>query len=335
MEFTYFIGVDVSKNDLDFAVMQNKAFLFHKKISNSPAAISALLKELAQLPGFNLRQGIFCMEHTGIYSNHLLSLLFKKQCLVCLEGALHIRNSLGNIRGKNDKIDAIRIAEYAFKNRDQLRLWQPKREVIIRLAQLSATRSRLIEAQKLLTVPMKESREFIPQSMGKENTAVCQSTLKAIKTDLVKVDKAIQEIIDSDPELSRIFALITSVDGIGKATATQIIITTNEFKTINNPAKFACYAGVVPFSKESGLFKGRPRVSHLANKKMKTLLHLAALSAIRYNEDMETYYGRKVNQETKNKMSTLNAVRNKLIHRIFACVNNNRPYEKKYQRLVA
>ncbi|MDP3244291.1 MAG: IS110 family transposase [bacterium] len=335
MEFTYFIGIDVSKNDLDFAVMQNKTFLFHKKISNSPAAIISLLKELVQLPDFTLRKAVFCMEHTGIYSNHLLGVLFKKQSSVCLEAALHIRNSLGNIRGKNDKIDAIRIAEYAYKNREQLRLWQPKREVIIRLAQLSATRSRLIEAQKVLTTPIKESKEFITRAMDKENTTVCQSTLRAIKSDLIKVDKAIQQIIASDPELSRLFALITSVDGIGKVTATQVIITTNEFKTINNPNKFACYAGVVPFSKESGLFKGRPRVSHLANKKMKTLLHLAALSAIRYNDDMGAYYGRKVSQENKNKMSTLNAVRNKLIHRIFACVNNNRPYEKNYQKLVA
>ena len=335
MEFTYFIGIDVSKNDLDFAVMQNKTFLFHKKISNSPTGIISLLKELVQLPEFTLRQAIFCMEHTGIYSNHLLGVLFKKQCSVCLEAALHIRNSLGNIRGKNDKIDAIRIAEYAYKNREQLRLWQPKREVILRLAQLSATRSRLIEAQKVLTVPIKESREFIPPGVAKENIRVCQATISAIKTDLIKVDKAIQEIIASDQELSRLFGLITSVDGIGKVTATQIIITTNEFKSINKPEKFACYAGVVPFSKESGLFKGRPRLSHLANKKMKTLLHMAALSAVRYNDDMGAYYERKVVRENKNKMSTLNAVRNKLIHRIFACVNNNRPYEKNYQRLVA
>lgn len=335
MEFNYFIGIDVSKNELDFAIMQNKTFLFHKKISNNPAVIKGLLNELVKLSGFKLSQAVFCMEHTGIYTNHLLGVLFKKQCSVCLEGALHIRNSLGNIRGKNDKIDAIRIAEYAYKNRDQLRLWQPKRVVIIRLSQLSATRSRLIEAQKVLTIPLKESSEFIPYKLAKENASVCQNTLKAIKSDLLKVDKAIKEIIASDQELSRLFNLIISVDGIGKATATQIIITTNEFKSISKPEKFACYAGVVPFSKESGLFKGKARISHLANKKMKTLLHMAALSAVRYNDDMEAYYQRKVIQENKNKMSTLNAVRNKLIHRIFACVNNNRPYEKKYQRLVA
>ncbi|HEX9827742.1 MAG TPA: IS110 family transposase, partial [Flavobacteriaceae bacterium] len=34
--------------------------------------------------------------------------------------------------------------------------------------------------------------------------------------------------------------------------------------------------------------------------------------------------------EGKNKMSVINAIRNKLVLRIFACVNNNRPYQKKY-----
>jgi hypothetical protein len=68
-------------------------------------------------------------------------------------------------------------------------------------------------------------------------------------------------------------------------------------------------------------------VSHQANKGVKTLVHLAALTAIRYNTDMKTYYDRKVN-EGKNKMLVINAVRNKLVHRVFACVNQNRPYKK-------
>jgi hypothetical protein len=71
----------------------------------------------------------------------------------CLQSATHIKNSLGNIRGKNN---AIRIAGYAYKSREELRLWQPKREMVQQLAHLSATRSRLIEAQKLLKIPLKE-----------------------------------------------------------------------------------------------------------------------------------------------------------------------------------
>ena len=70
-------------------------------------------------------------------------------------------------------------------------------------------------------------------------------------------------------------------------------------------------------------------MSHKANKKMKKLLHLAAMSVIRKKGELKDYYERKI-AEGKNKMSVLNAIRNKLVLRIFACVNNKRKYEKNY-----
>lgn len=333
MEFTYFIGCDVSKNELDFALLKGKTLLFHKEIENRVETISSFFKELKKIPDFDLNKAVFCMEHTGIYNNHLLAYLYKRKIKVCLESATQIKNSLGNIRGKNDKIDSIRIAEYAYKNRDELRLWHPKREVIQQLAHLAATRSRLLDAQKLLKIPLKEKGNFVKKRFINQNTGICSRTLNSIKADLEKAEKAIDEVIASDPELKRLFGLITSVSGIGKVTATQILITTNEFKDINNPKKFACYSGVAPFPQESGLFKGKSRISHMANKKVKVLLHMSALVAIQYNKDLKLYYDRKV-EENKNRMSIINAIRNKLILRVFACVNQNRKYEINYTRMV-
>jgi len=335
MEFDFFIGIDVSKNELDFAVQQGKTFLFHREVMNERAAIKAILKELAQLPGFHLNKAVFCMEHTGIYNNHLLSCLYQKKMNICLEAATQIRSSLGNIRGKNDKIDAIRIAGYAYKQRDELRLWVPKREIIQQLAHLAATRSRLITAKKLLCTPLKEQAAFNTKKVAKQNAQLCSQALKAIAADVDKTDKAIQQLIAGDEELRRLFSLVTSVSGIGKVTAAQLLISTNEFKDIRDPKKFACYAGVAPFTDDSGKVIKKARISHMANKKVKTLLHLSAIVAIQHNTDLKLFYERKVNQDKKNKMSVINAVRNKLILRIFACVNQNRPYEKNYHKLVA
>lgn len=335
MEFTYYIGCDVSKNELDFAVMQGKQYLFHEEIANEPQAIKTFVNELKKLPDFDLSKAVFCMEHTGIYNNHLLVYLHKKNGNICLEAATHIKNSLGNIRGKNDKVDAIRIAEYAYKNREELRLWKPKRDIVMQLAQLAATRSRLIAAKKILKTPLRENNGFVKKSIALQQEKLCEKTLNSIEADLVKVEKQMEEVIENDAELKRLFGLITSVNGIGKVTATQIIITTNEFLDIKDPKKFACYAGVAPFTKESGIFKGKARVSHMANKTVKTLLHMSALTAIVYNPDMKAYYERKTKEEKKNKMLVINAVRNKLILNIFACVNQNRKYEKKYVRTAA
>lgn len=335
MEFTFFIGIDVSKNELDFAVGQGGNLLFHKETGNSPVAIRAFIRELASYPGFEMEKAIFCMEHTGIYNNHVLAQLYKKKTNICLESALQIKSSLGNIRGKNDKVDAIRISEYAFEKREKLRLWQPKREVIQQLIQLSAMRSRLIAAKKMLAVPVKEAIQFFEKRMAGKNASLCARTLSSISEDLDKTNRTIEAVIESDAELKRLFSLITSVDGIGTVAATQILIATNEFKYINNPKKFACYSGVAPFANDSGIFKGKQRVSHMANKKVKTLLHMSALVAIQHNQDLKNYYQRLTIMEKKNKMSAINAVRNKLILRIFACVNQNRKYEKNYLKTVA
>jgi len=335
MEFDFFIGIDVSKNELDFAIQQGKCFLFHREIANEPVAINAFIKELCKLPGFKLNRALFCMEHTGIYNNHLLTCLYKKKAHICLEAASQIRNSLGNIRGKNDKIDAIRIANYAYDKREKLRLWEPKREVVQQLSHLAATRLRLITVKKQLKTPLKEHAAFSLGKVTRQSLQVCSHSLKAIDEDIDRADKAIEQLIKADAELDRLFTLVTSVSGIGKVTALQVIIATNEFKSINNPKQFACYSGIAPFTDDSGKIIKKARVSHMANKKVKTLLHLSAIVAIQYNPDLKLFYKRKVEQEKKNKMSVINAVRNKLILRVFACVNQNRPYEKNYQRLLA
>lgn len=335
MEFEFFIGIDVSKNELDFSIQQGKTFLFHKEIINDPDGINALLKELSKQQGFSMNKAVFCLEHTGIYSNHLLACLYRKKANICLESASQIKKSLGNLRGKNDKVDSMRIATYAYKNRDELRLWSPRRDGVEQLAHLSSTRSRLIKAKKILKTPLKEYGSFVKKKAVKQNTSLCNKALNGIEASLEGVEKEIMNIVNADPELKRLFTLITSVVGIGKVTAIQLIVTTNEFKDINNASSYACYAGLVPYLEESGMFKGKGRVSHMANKKVKTLLHMAALVAIQYNDELKLYYERKVNIEKKNKMSVLNAIRNKLVQRIFSCVNQNRKYEKNYLKLVA
>src|SRR5476651_909213 len=202
MEFEFFIGIDVSKNELDFAVQHGDRFLLHREIANEPSAISTFIKELYKYPAFKLDKALFCMEHTGIYNNHLLAYLHKKKACICLEAATQIKNSLGNIRGKNDKIDAIRIAGYAYKQREALRLWKPKREMVQQLAHLAATRLRLITVKKQLKVPLNEHASFNPGKIAKQSLQICSHSLKAIDGDIKRADKAIEQLIQADTELS-------------------------------------------------------------------------------------------------------------------------------------
>jgi transposase len=333
MDYTHFVGIDVSKNTLDFAVLAGKELVFHMQASNDLTGIRDFMKRLKSLPEFHLDATVFCMEHTGIYNQHLLHFLFGKKAKVCLEASVHIKLSSGLQRGKNDKIDALRIAQYACKNREELKLWQPKREVVEQLKHHTALRNRLLHAKTQLTVALKETASFDKQAAVQMNR-LCKASVQTLKQDIAKTDKAIAEIIAGDAHLQRLFEVVTSVQGIGKVTATAMIVSTNEFKDINDPKKFACYAGVVPFEHTSGTsIRGKARVSHKANKPMKKLLHMSAMVAVNYNDDLKHYYERKL-QENKNKMSILNAVRNKLVHRVFACVRENKLYQNKCEQAL-
>jgi transposase len=234
------------------------------------------------------------------------------------------------VRGKNDKVDSARIAMYAYINRHQIRLWKAPRKVIERIAALISQRSRMIKAKKQLNTANQEQRKFLDKEIMRSLNKYTCRTVVVIDNQIKAIEKEILGLILEDEVLNRMYRIITSVNGIGFITASNILVTTNEFININNAKKYACYSGVVPFEHSSGSsVRGKTRVSQMANKNIKTLLHMAALVAIQMKGEMREYYNRKVS-EGKNKMSVLNAIRNKLILRIFACVNQNREYEKNY-----
>jgi transposase len=334
MNYKHFIGIDVSKSWLDFTVMNGNQVLSHEQIENTENSIDEYFKKLCKSNNLSLKESLICMEHTGIYNNHLLSYLSKKKANLCLESGLQIRQSSGFKRGKNDKVDSIRIAQYAYKNSSEVRLWQPKREVIYGLKQLTTLRNRIVNVIKQIKTPLKESGEYLSKAEQKRIFSLNKNSLTALENDLRKINKEITTLISFDPELNRLFNLITSVTGVGSVTATEVIITTNEFKTIDCPKKYACYSGVAPFEHQSGSsIRGKTRVSSMGNKSIKKLLHMAALSACKCPGDLKEYFDRKV-LEGKNKMLIINAIRNKIIARIFACVKQNRFYEKNHKNLL-
>jgi transposase len=139
--------------------------------------------------------------------------------------------------GKTDAIDAIRIAEYAFRFRDRMHLWQPPRPVLQKLSALSTLRQRLLLVRQQLQQPVREQQGFMDASLQKQVVKSCQASLKAINHDLEDADKQIKAIIQRDDRLKELFTWLTSVPGIGPATATEVLVATNEFKSINDPKK--------------------------------------------------------------------------------------------------
>jgi transposase len=331
MKFNWFIGIDVSKNTLDISIRDSKSVIHVEQIENSEKSLKACFKDFKKLD-VNIKEALICMEHTGVYCTPVIEIAEKLKLSLWIENASQIKLSIGVQRGKNDKIDSIRIADYAYRFQDKVKLKQPDRASMKELKSLVTARKCLVENLKQLKVVAQEKDHYLSKALFAK---YFKKSIGALKTDLAKIEKQIQVVINNDERLNELYNLVTSVKGIGKVVGVHMIITTNEFIDINEPKKYACYAGVAPFEHSSGIsINGRKRVSRQANMGTKSLLHMAAVIAIQHNKEIKDFFERKV-REGKAKMNVINMVRNKLIHRVFACVRDNRKYENIYVNSLA
>jgi transposase len=329
--FTNFVGIDVSKSKFDLALIkgQDKDHVIQGVFDNTQKGIKSMSKFLEKEHHVQLSETIFCMEFTGVYCRPLTSFFVEQDCPVWIEMPINIIRSLGLQRGKNDRVDAHRIALYAYKNRDDVKLWKPQRDVILQLRDQLALRERLITSQKALTNPIEELIAMGAKSAAARVRKNCKKTLSSIEKEIDQIDKELDDTIKGDPQLKELFQLATSVPGVGKLTALFMICFTNEFSMYTNPKQLACYCGVAPFEHSSGSsVRGRARVSHMANKVLKRMLHMGAMSVISRDPELRDYYQRKVAQG-KNKMLVINAVRNKIIHRLCAVIKRGYGYQSE------
>jgi transposase len=233
---------------------------------------------------------------------------------------------MGLQRGGNDKIAAMQIAQYACRYHDRLRLWKPSNANLEQLRQYISQRDRLVLVLNQLTVPLQELEETGQQKQSSQLSKLQAPACRAIVRSIERIEAVIDKLIESNIEIKEVIQRVSSIKGIGKQTAINLYVYTKAFTEFENAKQLACYCGVVPFTKTSGTsVRYKTGVSPYANRKLKKLLHLCAMAAIRWNDDMKRYYEKKVG-EGKNKMSVINAVRNKLIHRIFAVVRDQRMY---------
>ncbi len=330
-QIKFFVGTDVSKEWLDMSVVSGGKLWHHTQIDNKAAAIKRWLRQTQKEFGYTLNDTLFSMEFTGLYNHHLLEVLHEQKAMVWLIPGLQISegSTQGLKRGKSDKQDAVRIAVYASKNGEQVRLWRKPREVIQRLQTLLMLREKLQKTKHQYETTLKEFKRFSEGTVCKMVTETTAAMLKTTRQQLERVEKEMSHLLQGDEKLQELNEYITSVDSVGLITSASVLVTTNEFLDISEAKQYACYAGVAPFKDESGKVKKKQRVSHKANKKMKKLFHLLAMSAIRMKGEMKAYYERKL-AEGKAKMSVLNAIRNKIILRIFSCVKHKKMYEKNY-----
>ena len=323
MNFIEVIGIDVSKSAVDACIHTSQS---NERFANNGKGLSELLRWAKRNVSGTLDTLLFVFEDTGMYSYLLATELSSKDINYYVASGLDIKRSMGIARGKEDAMDAKRIALYGYRLKDEIRPSKNVSRAIGQLKALLGLRTKLVKQRAAYRTTLKEQKLIYKNSDFKTVFDVQKKMIECLTKQIKSIQTEIQLIIKSEDELHRSLKLVTSIKGIGMQMATTMIITTNNFQKFATSRQFASYCGIAPFPYRSGTsIKGRTKVSHLANKKVKALVHMCAISAIQHNPEMRAYYLKRT-EAGKSKMSTINIIRNKLISRIFAVVRRQTPY---------
>ena len=328
MKFKEIIGIDVSKLSLDVRLHLSAQSC---KFDNDPAGIFQMIQWCEKRSGLKREALFFIFEHTGLYSYPLAKQFTALGIAYSMESGLAVKRSLGITRGKDDHIDAIKLALYGYRLRDELTPYQLAEKAIQQLQSLLKLRDRLVKQRSGYKASLKEQKSVLDHKDYQLLLSIQKQLISQLSEHVKKVEAQLRVLINADEKLKTLYKLIRSVKGVGDQTAYHCIVFTHGFTRFKTWRQFAAYCGTAPFPYQSGSsIRGRTKVSHLANKQIKKLLNMCAMVAIQHDPQLKAYYQRKI-QQGKAKMSVINAVRNKILARIFAVVNRKTPFVDTYK----
>jgi transposase len=324
-----FIGIDVSKQKLDCALIRSSLSgkPLHKKVANTPEGITTLLtwatkKADCEVPDFHV-----VLEATGPYHEVAAESLFEADCKVFVVNPARTRDfakSLGH-KTKTDKVDANVLARYAFERHTELKLWTPPQPHYRQLRTMQTRK------QALETDLQRERNRLEKLQASRPDIFVMESIERMVihlQSELELLEQAIETHVQAHPGLERDRSLLQSIQGIGPVLSTLLL-------PILQPGRFekapqaAAYIGVVPVEYQSGTsVNGRPRLSKAGDAVIRAKLYMAAIVAVRYNPDVKALYERLL-AKGKSKMSALGAAMRKLVHICFGVLKHQTPYAPK------
>jgi transposase len=326
-----FAGIDVSKRTFDTHIHGTK---LHFSTSNDAVGFKALLAWFKK-QDIDIKLCWLTFEYVGFYEYRLVQFCTAKNIRFTRVSGLEIKKSMGLVHGKSDKTDARRIAKYAYEKQTVLLEENDCSVAVFELKKLFSLRNTLIQTKKTYQVHISEWSHKLGL---KDNDSFLKSYQKMFKEALKQIEKVetqIQELIRKTPELFINFNLLLSIPGIGFVNAIATIIYTENFTKFSDPRKYASFSGVAPFEHTSGTsLRGKAHVCFYAHKNLKSLLTQAARSAVVHDSQMMHYYEKKIS-EGKHYGTVLNAVRFKLITRMFAVVRNQLPFVDNYANKIA
>ena len=302
------VGIDVSKDRLDVAILPGDEVFFVKRDAEGLDALAARLTPLSP--------EAVALEATGGYETVVAATLSAAGLPVVVLNPAQVRSfgrALGQ-RAKTDPIDARLIARFTAMTRPEIRPLPD--EATQRLADLVARRRQIIA---MMTAERQRQKRFTDRRLQKSIGRL----LEALQRELSEVDAEIDTDIRGSSAWREKEDLLASVPGVGPTIARTLIAEMPEFGALDR-RQIAALAGLAPWTRQSGQWKGRSFIGG-GRAPIRAALHMGAVTAARHNPALKAFRDRLL-AAGKPKMVALVAVARKLLTILNAIIRNKQPW---------
>ena len=328
-----YVGIDISKEKCNLCYLRGLEIVREEECLNEIKALKKAIKAALKAVEAMEEEVLICAEYTGRYIYPLTVTCQELDLFLWLDDPTRIKNSMGLTRGKNDAIDAARIAEYAFRDSEQAGRYSIPDAALVSMKNLLSDREFLLIDKKRYQAQLSDQKRYMDPIDFKHKSTRWKKVIRSIEEQIASIDAEIDALIAADPVLARQKELLVSIDGIGNRIAINMIAITGGFTRFQNARQFCSFAGLTPYRYDSGTsVRSKAKISKRSNQTMKALLHLSAVTvATRMKEgEYRDYYERKL-KEGKHVMCVMNVLRAKLVHRMFSVIKRDTEYTKQYK----
>ena len=328
MDNFFVVGVVVSKNKLDYCLMSNDIVLKQGTTVNETSAIRLIFDLFIKEFELSNEQILICAEHSGQYNYPLI------YCCECDRYKLWLENPnlikiycSGLQQGKNYRLSPKQIAIYGSRNADKIKLRRQPVSEVEHLKQLHIELEMLEVDSAKLHSQLVDQKNYMSEEVFIINATRLINLLRGLEDAIATIKSEIKCIFADNSFLSEQMELLTSIENVDTELALKMIVETDAFTRFENCRQFCSHAGIAPLNK---ILKINEHSAHIINPKsdkgIKTILNQTALSIVKKSDsELKNYYIRKL-KEGKDEKIVLNALRVKLVARMFAVIKNNQRY---------
>lgn len=328
----FYIGIDIAAESFTVTISTEpgRAFGGPKAFDNNIDGFQRLLEWFKE-HGIQFRTNIICMEATGVYGERLCYFLEAKGYKISVEHPLKVKRAFDQSGHKNDAVDSLQIAEYAYRFFDELIIWKPREEIVEQIKTLLSTREHFVRQKTASNNALKAlNRKQIQTPLANETL---KETVEKLRESIAVIEQEIEELIKQDPKLQHGMNIAISAPGIGLLLGSHLLVLTDGFTRNLNHKRLASYLRICPIERQSGTsVVSKSRSKPYGPSMIRKLLYLAALSLCYHNPQFKKYFLRKC-KEGKSKRLVINNIENKLLKVICAMIREDKPYIENYQSI--